>query len=499
MDDLSLFRPTPFPRIWIEELESLDNELDRGRGGGTSIVIELARNPGSYNLLSLTRDGLGIQAEDGFLRIIISIENGKDDALGLRKGVERVLNYIDKEKLCINGQGFKIRLIMPESYGKTEHYGAIAGLLSSLYTFTLKTGHSTMCEKRVVVYTPAPRAGEEALRIAEPIFRGVYIARDVANLPPNILNPDTILDVLNRLYDYHKVGGLKVGSIDFDELERRGFGGIVNVGKGSRHKPRLIEIMNTTAKNTGNTEYLLVGKTVVFDSGGLDLKTPQAMDEMKYDKSGGASVAGIMASLELAGVKRGVVGLLPVVENLPGPHSYKPRDVIKMYNGKTVEVTNTDAEGRLILADALSYGIEKYSPRRVIDLATLTGSVVVALGNLAAGLFSNNEDFARKIKKASRISGERLWELPLFEEYGDKLKSTVADLKNSGGRQGGASIAAWFLKQFVDERPWAHIDIAGTAWVGEDDKNGPLKGATGWGVETLTLMIMGGFNNKKQG
>ncbi len=132
-------------------------------------------------------------------------------------------------------------------------------------------------------------------------------------------------------------------------------------------------------------------------------------------------------------------------------------------------------------------------------MATLTGSVVVALGNLAAGLFSNNEDFAREIKEASRISGERLWELPLFEEYGDKLKSTVADLKNSGGRQGGASIAAWFLKQFVDERPWAHIDIAGTAWVGEDDKNGPLKGATGWGVETLTLMIMGGFNNKKQG
>ncbi len=495
MNNLSLFRPTPFPRVWVEELESIDNGFD-GDQGGTSIVIEFARKSRSHHLLSITRDELSIHAGDGFLRIMVSIESGKDNALGFRRSVERVFNYIDKEKLCSSGQGSQIKLVMPGSYGKAEHYGVIAGLLSNLYTFTLKTGNSNLCEKRVVVYTPAPKAGEEALKIAEPIFRGTYIARDIANLPSNILNPDTIFDVLNRLYDYHRVRGLTVGSIDFDELEKRGFGGIVNVGKGSRHKPRLIEIMNKTAKDSGRTEYLLVGKTVVFDSGGLDLKTPQAMDEMKYDKSGGASVAGILASVELAGVKRGVVGLLPVVENLPGPHSYKPRDVIKMYNGKTVEVTNTDAEGRLILADALSYGIEKYNPSRVIDLATLTGSVVIALGNLAAGLFSNDENLAREIKEASRISGERVWELPLFEEYGDRLKSAVADLTNSGGRHGGASIAAWFLKQFVDRRPWAHIDIAGTAWVSEDDKDSPLKGATGWGVETLSFMLMGGFSDK---
>jgi leucyl aminopeptidase len=212
---------------------------------------------------------------------------------------------------------------------------------------------------------------------------------------------------------------------------------------------------------------------------------------MKFDKSGGCNILGIFKALSMLNVPINVVGIVPSVENMPSSSSYRPGDIIKMYNGKTVEVLNTDAEGRLILADALSYGIERYSPKCIIDFATLTGACIIALGSNVAGAIGNNDILIQKILRMSEETGEKIWQLPLFEEFFDLIKSNVANIKNIGGRTGGAITAAAFLSHFVDDVPWVHIDIAGTAWTqdGTIDKSYNPKGATGFGIRTILKLL----------
>jgi leucyl aminopeptidase len=235
----------------------------------------------------------------------------------------------------------------------------------------------------------------------------------------------------------------------------------------------------------------LVGKAVTFDTGGISIKPSDKMDEMKFDKSGGCNILGIFKALNMLNIPINVVGIVPSVENMPSSSSYRPGDIIKMYNGKTVEVLNTDAEGRLILADALSYGIERYSPKCIIDFATLTGACIIALGSNVAGAIGNNDILIQKIVKMSEETGEKIWQLPLFEEFFDLIKSNIANIKNIGGRTGGAITAAAFLSHFVDDVPWVHIDIAGTAWTqdGTIEKSYNPKGATGFGIRTILKLL----------
>lgn len=314
---------------------------------------------------------------------------------------------------------------------------------------------------------------------------GVKLARDVANTPSSDATPEKIAKLALDLASQYN---LPVKVFDTSEMKKLGMGGILAVGRGSDNEPKLIII---EYKGSDDKPIVIIGKTITFDSGGLSLKTPQGMEEMKYDKSGGAAILGIIKALSILKLPVHVIGILPAVENMPSGKAYKPGDIIKHYGGKTSEIISTDAEGRLVLADAIAYARDVYKPKAIIDLATLTGACVIALGNHASGLMGNDDKLLRKIEEVSEIVGERVWRLPLWKEYYDQIKSEVADIKNVGGRPGGAITAAAFLGSFAEDTPWAHLDIAGTAWTQEKTAEKPYipKGATGVGVRLILELL----------
>jgi leucyl aminopeptidase len=320
------------------------------------------------------------------------------------------------------------------------------------------------------------------------VVEAVNFARDLSNLPPNDCSPSQLASIaLSIATEY----GLKSRIVERYEMESMGLNGIVSVGKGSHYPPKLI-ILEYRGSNDDEKPYLLVGKGVTFDTGGISLKDSDKMDEMKFDKSGGCNVIAIMKAVASLKLPINVIGLIPSVENMPSSTSYKPGDIIKMYNGKTVEVLNTDAEGRLILADALAFGISTYNPKAVIDLATLTGACIIALGTNVAAVIGTNKKLIDELHNMSERTGEKFWELPLYEEFSEQIKSYVADIKNIGGRPGGAITAASFLSNFTNGLPWMHIDIAGTAWTQEGtyERSYNPKGATGFGIRTLVKLLM---------
>lgn len=311
-------------------------------------------------------------------------------------------------------------------------------------------------------------------------------ARALGNQPPNRLTPEALAGRAQKLAGAHR---LTCKIWDARKLDREGFHGIVSVGKGSAAEPRLIalEYMRGSRREK---PVLLVGKAVTFDSGGLCIKGREGMEEMKWDKMGGVAVLGAMQAIASLKLPVSVIGLIPAAENMLGEKAWRPSDIIEIYGGKTVEILNTDAEGRIILADALSYGRQHYQPRAIIDIATLTGACVVALGQSRAGLFTDDEHLAGVLAKAAARSGDALWRLPIGEDYDELIKSDVAAVKNIGPRWGGASTAACFLRRFTEDVPWAHLDIAGVAWLTKE-KPWMEAGATGFGVRLLVEAVRG--------
>jgi leucyl aminopeptidase len=298
------------------------------------------------------------------------------------------------------------------------------------------------------------------------------------------VNPRYLADEARKLGEEL---GIKVTILDRAAIKKDGMGALLAVSAGSDEEPRFIAMEYTPLEN--GQPLVLVGKGVTFDSGGLSLKTPTGMESMKYDMSGAAAVLGAMRAIAKLGLGANVVGLIPAVENMPSGHAVRPGDVIGSRSRKTIEVLNTDAEGRLILADALNYAA-RYEPEAVIDIATLTGACVVALGHEAIGLMGNDQDLVDEIRGAGSRSGERVWQLPLWEVYRKQLESEIADIKNTGGRAAGTITAAMFLREFAGPSPWAHLDIAGTAWA---EKAGPYQtvGPTGVGVRLFTEWVRG--------
>ena len=276
--------------------------------------------------------------------------------------------------------------------------------------------------------------------------------------------------------------GINAKLLDRRELERQGFGAMLGVAQGSERDPYLI-VLEYRGGAEDEQPIALVGKGVVFDSGGISLKPGEKMDEMKMDMGGAATVLGTMQAAAQLKLPVNLVGVVPAVENMPSGTAMRPGDILTSLSGKTIEVLNTDAEGRLILADALTY-VGRYKPRYVIDLATLTGACIIALGNHAAAVLGNHDGLIRKVLKAGESSGERFWQLPLWEEYAGQVKSDFADVKNIGGRAAGTITAAAFLQAFADQYKWAHLDIAGMAWA-DQGKAGQPKGGTGFGVRAL--------------
>ena len=361
----------------------------------------------------------------------------------------------------------------------------IEGVKMSLYKFDKFKAEKIDKSPDLTIIVSKSNKISKAIKVAETVAEGAIFTKSIANLPPNECTPTTLA---NFAKDISKKNKMKCTIISQPELKKKGFGGISAVGKGSKNEPKLITIEYNGGLKT-QKPIVLVGKAVTFDTGGISLKPGQSMDEMKFDKCGGCTVLGIMKSVSELKLPINVVGIIPSVENMPGGEAYRPGDIIKLYNGKTAEILNTDAEGRLILADALAYGEKQYSPKAIIDFATLTGACIVALGNNVAAIVSNNKQLTKKITDSSKTTTEEIWELPLTQDYMDMIKSDVADIKNVGiGRAAGTITAAAFLKSAIKDTPWVHLDIAGVAWTqGAATKEKPYnpKGATGFGVRLI--------------
>lgn len=330
----------------------------------------------------------------------------------------------------------------------------------------------------------ARKATERARIIAE----SANYTRHLADQPGNVIYPATLADQARQLARQVR---LRCTILGRRELQQRGFGGILAVGGGSHHDPCLIALEYRGA-GTRQPPIALIGKAITFDSGGISIKPADKMDEMKFDKAGGCAVLGLMRAVAQLKLPLNVLGIIAAAENLPSATSYRPGDIVTSYRGKdqrplTIEVLNTDAEGRIVLGDAIVYARER-GAAAIVDLATLTGACVIALGEFAAGLFGNDDALQEKIRRAAERTGERVWPFPLWQPYKDKIKSQVADIKNTGGRYGGAITAAAFLAAYAKVTPWAHLDIAGTAWATE---NRPyiVKGATGFGVRLIADLL----------
>ncbi|MEA1934582.1 MAG: leucyl aminopeptidase [Thermodesulfobacteriota bacterium] len=430
--------------------------------------------------------------KDGnYVKRVLIVGLGKDDFSReiFRKGGGAASSAALKTKAK------KIIVTVPEAKGFSRSELTeclVEGLLLGAYRFRkYKTNHNNNNDNdneeesaeidEIALYTPPDAAGvRKGLKLGSTAAGAVGIARDMANEPGNYWTPSRFADYGRELADKY---GFKASVLLKPDLKRLGMGGILGVSQGSAQPPALVILEYRTGKKVPTL--LIVGKGLTFDSGGISLKPPPLMDEMKYDMCGGAAVLAAMQAIGEEKPKRvDVVAIVPATENLPGPSALKPGDVITHYGGKTVEVINTDAEGRLILADALAYGVDKFKPDAVIDLATLTGAVIVGLGHHRIGMLSNDDILAENITRAGERSGELLWRLPLGSEYTKQLKSRIADMKNVGGRAAGTITAAAFLEKFVRDVPWVHLDIAGTAW-NYTKKSYMPKGPSGIGVRML--------------
>ncbi|SFL06445.1 leucyl aminopeptidase [Falsiroseomonas stagni] len=344
--------------------------------------------------------------------------------------------------------------------------------------------------ERLAIATAEPNAAKQAFAPMRAVADGVFLTRELVSEPPNILHP---IEFAERCKGLEKLG-VEVEVMGLKDLQKLGFGAMIGVAQGSQHEPRLVVMQWKGApKNRKGTKPMaFIGKGVTFDTGGISIKPAGGMEDMKWDMAGAGTVVGLMAALAGRRAKCDVVGLVGLVENMPSGTAQRPGDVVKTYSGQTVEVINTDAEGRLVLADVIWYAQERFQPRCMIDLATLTGAIIIALGHEHAGLFSNDDDLAARILAAGQAVGEKAWRMPLGDAYDKQIRSDIADMKNVGGRPGGSITAAQFIQRFVNTKdgpmPWAHLDIAGTAWSSKDQPTVP-KGATAYGVRMLDRLV----------
>ena len=448
--------------------ETLENKEFRGTFGSSTVVYTLGKGPMKKIMLL----GLGKREKftDEGARICAGKATRKAQELGIKEFSMMQFSNLDEGLMEAMTEGIALALYSFDKYKET------------------KEPTSKIEEVTILINSDSLRF-QSVVEKANIIVEAVNFARDIGNLPPNDCPPAHLASIAVSLaQDY----GMKVRIMDRYELENMGMGGIVAVGKGSNNPPKLIVLEYNGANDPQQKPYLLVGKAVTFDTGGISIKPSEKMDEMKFDKCGGCTGLAVIRAIASIKLAVNVVGIVPSVENTPSATSYRPGDIIRMYNGKSVEVLNTDAEGRMILADAIAYGISTYSPKSVIDLATLTGAAIIALGANVAAMIGSNKQLVDRLRKLSDKTGEKMWELPLYNEYHEQIRSTYADIKNVGGRPGGAITAAAFLSNFVNDVPWVHIDIAGTAWTqeGTHEKSYNHRGATGFGVRTLVKLLM---------
>ncbi len=461
--------------------------LDAATNGRIAKALKAARFTGSAG------QAVDVFAPDGvdYERVVV-IGVGKPDAAD-GMAVERWAGAAVKRMLT--GGGEKIAL-MPDALpgvaaAEVAAHAAMGARLAAYRFDTYRTKmkpEQTPTLKAVDIVMDGPAAARARAEKDAAVAEGVFFARDLVSEPANILYPDSFAE---RLRDLETLG-VEVEILGPTQMEKLGMGALLGVAQGSQRPGRLVTMFWKGARSKTGRPLALVGKGVTFDTGGISIKPAAAMDEMKGDMGGAAAVAGTIKALAQRKAKANVVGVVALVENMPGANAQRPGDIVTTMSGQTIEVLNTDAEGRLILADAVWYAQDKFSPSAVIDLATLTGAVIVALGNEHAGLYSNDDDLAQSIVSAAQAEGEPVWRMPLGAAYDKLIDTPNADMKNIAGKPvAGSIVGAQFVKRFVkDGTPWAHLDIAGTAW-----KSGPYEDplspawATGYGVRLLNRLI----------
>jgi leucyl aminopeptidase len=442
------------------------------------------------------------------LSIPVSDETGYDRVILLGLGDADKLDKLAAEtiggKLCVflrSSGATKISVFIDDDNARENlssadmaaHMGAGLGLRFYSFGYYKNKDDNTDIEAATFITSE----NEDATKLYEglkAVIEGVYFARDLVNEPPNTLYPESFAQ---RIKDELGPLGVEIEILDEKKMHKLGMGAIIAVGKGSEQQPRLVIMRWKNGSANVDGPLAFVGKGITFDTGGISIKPSANMDEMKMDMGGAAAVVGLMKALAVRKAKTDVVGIVALAENMPSRNAYRPGDIIKSLSGKTVEILNTDAEGRMVLCDALTYVQQTYSPSLIIDLATLTGAMMVALGNHYCGTFVNDNDLWDQLSDASDATGEKLWRMPLDEVYRKDMESKVADLRNLGGmgRFAGACTAAGFLEHFIENNtPWAHLDIAGTAWIKSDQPTSP-KPATGFGVRVLEKLVADNYED----
>jgi leucyl aminopeptidase len=371
-----------------------------------------------------------------------------------------------------------------------------SGLRMRAYKFTRyktkkKDGEDTTLRAEVSIAVSEPNAARKAFAPESHTVDGVIIARELVNEPPNVLYPE---EFARRAAQLKKLG-VDVEVLDVKAMTKLGMGALLGVAQGSVHPGRTV-IMRWNGGKRGDQPVAFVGKGVTFDTGGISIKGAANMEEMKGDMGGAACVVGLMHALAARKAKVNAVGAIGLVENMPDGNAQRPGDIVTSMSGQTIEIINTDAEGRLVLADVLWHVAKKFKPKFMVDLATLTGAIMVALGTEYAGMFSNNDELAERLSKIGTETGERVWRMPLGPEYDKQIDSQFADMKNTGGRHGGSITAAQFLQRFVDNTPWAHLDIAGTA-MGAPKTDINHSWGSGYGVRLLDRLVAEHYEAKK--
>jgi leucyl aminopeptidase len=461
--------------------------LDSASGGRLTKALKATRFTGGAGQIA---DVLAPEGID-FPRVLV-IGVGKAEAAD-GMSVERWAGHAVRRVLTSGAEKLVLQPDALPAVTKAEA-GAHAAMGARLASYRFDTYRTKLKPDQqptltgVEILIEAPAAARARAEKDAAIVDGVFFARDLVSEPPNVLYPETFAE---RLRDLETLG-VEVEVIEPETMEKLGMGALLGVAQGSARPARLVTMSWRGAAAKKARPLALVGKGVTFDTGGISLKPGAAMDEMKGDMGGAAAVAGAMKAVAQRKAKANVVGVVALVENMPGANAQRPGDIVHTMSGQTIEVLNTDAEGRLILADAVWYAQDKFDPIAVIDLATLTGAVIVALGHEMAGMYSNDEDLAASITAAGQAEGEPVWRLPLSAAYDKLIDSPNADMKNIAGKpMAGSIVGAQFIKRFVkDGTPWAHIDIAGTAW-----KPGPYEDplspawATGYGVRLLNRLI----------
>jgi leucyl aminopeptidase len=423
------------------------------------------------------------------------VSHEENPLLIIGAGAEKKLDELELQKIgsrvaaALNGSKIKNGSVFFESKNSAKDLANIAfGASLQSYRFTKyfenkKKDKELKLESISFMASDAAKAQKEFSEL-KILSENIFFIRDLVSEPSNVLNPESYAEICKTL----KKDGLEVQVLGEVEMKKLGMGSLLCVGQGSARESKLV-VLKWNGGSAKEAPLAFVGKGVTFDTGGISIKPSTNMEDMKTDMAGSAVVVGLLRNLAQRKAKVNVVGVVGLVENMPSGTAIKPGDVVTSMSGQTIEVINTDAEGRLVLADALHYTNTKFKPKFIVDLATLTGAIVVALADAYAGLFSNDDELAKKIESCGTKTGERAWRLPLGEEYDEMINSDIADMKNVGsGRGAGSTTAAQFLKRFVGETKWAHLDIAGVAWKGKGDAMA-VKGATGYGLRLLDALV----------